>query len=95
MIKSFADKNTEELFQRHKVRKLPSEILRTAYKKLLIIDAADSLNDLKIPPGNKLEKLNGDLAGKYSIRINEQWRIIFAWSNNNAFEVEIIDYHKG
>lgn len=93
MIKSFADKSTQDLFDREKVRKLPPEILKTAYRKLLIIDAAENLEDLKIPPGNKLEKLSGDLQGKYSIRINDQWRIVFNWSNNNAFEVEIIDYH--
>ena len=93
MIKSFADKTTQELFERQRIRKLPNEILRTAYRKLLIIDAADSLEDLKVPPGNRLEKLNGNLSGKYSIRINDQWRLVFNWSDNNAFEVEIKDYH--
>lgn len=95
MIISFADKSTEELFNRKKVRKLPSTILSIAYRKLLMLDAADKLEDLRIPPGNKLEKLSGDLSGKYSIRINDQWRIIFHWKQNNAAEVEIIDYHKG
>ena len=95
MIKSFSDKHTEQLFNRERVRKLPSTILRTAYRKLLIIDAADVIEDLRIPPGNRLEKLSGNLSGKYSIRINNQWRIIFKWKNNNAFEVEITDYHKG
>ena len=93
MIKSFADKTTQELFERQRIRKLPNEILRTAYRKLLIIDAADSLEDLKVPPCNRLEKLNGNLSGKYSIRINDQWRLVFNWSDNNAFEVEIKDYH--
>lgn len=60
-----------------------------------MIDAADKLHDLKIPPGNRLEKLKGDLTGRYSIRINNQWRIIFSWIDNNAYEVEITDYHKG
>jgi proteic killer suppression protein len=66
-----------------------------AYRKLLLIDGAEKLNDLKIPPGNRLEKLSGDLVGKYSIRINDQLRIVFSWKENNAYEVEIIDYHKG
>lgn len=95
MIKSFIDKTTEKLFNREKVRKLPSTLLKIAYRKLLLIDAAERVEDLRIPPGNRLEKLSGDLSGKYSIRINNQWRIIFRFENNNAFEVEIIDYHKG
>jgi len=95
MIKSFADKSAEELFNRNKVRKLPSTIVKVAYRKLLILDAAESTEDLKVPPGNRFEKLSGNLSGKYSIRINDQWRIIFSWKQNNAYEVEIIDYHKG
>ncbi|MAT58065.1 MAG: plasmid maintenance system killer [Ignavibacteriae bacterium] len=95
MIKSFSDKSTEELFNREKVSKLPSTILKAAYRKLLIIDAADRIEDLRIPPGNRLEKLTGNLSGKFSIRINNRWRIIFSWRGSNAFEVEIIDYHKG
>ncbi len=69
--------------------------LKSAYRKLLLIDAAERLEDLKIPPGNRLEKLSGNLSGKYSIRINDQWRIVFRWKENDAYEVEIIDYHKG
>ena len=95
MIKSFSNKYIEQLFKRQRVSKLPSNILKVAYRKLLIIDAADRIEDLRVPPGNRLEKLSGDLSGKYSIRINNQWRIIFSWKENNAFEVEIIDYHKG
>lgn len=95
MIKSFADKSAEELFNRNKVRKLSSTIVKVAYRKLLILDAAESTDDLKVPPGNRFEKLSGNLSGKYSIRINDQWRIIFSWKQNNAYEVEIIDYHKG
>jgi len=95
MIKSFADKSAEELFNRNKVRKLSSTIVKVAYRKLLILDAAESTEDLKVPPGNRFEKLSGNLSGKYSIRINDQWRIIFSWKQNNAYEVEIIDYHKG
>ena len=95
MIKSFADKSTEKLFQRNRVRELPSQILKAAYKKLLLIDAAGNINDLRVPPGNMLEKLSGKLTDRYSIRINDQWRIVFKWIENDAYEVEIIDYHKG
>ncbi len=95
MIKSFADKYTALLFNRQKVSKFPPTILKVAYRKLLLIDAAERIDDLKIPPGNHLEKLSGNLSGKFSIRINNQWRIIFSWEQNNAFEVQIIDYHKG
>jgi proteic killer suppression protein len=95
MIKSFADKVTAELFRREKVRALPPDILRNAYKKLLLIDAAGKLEDLKVPPGNKLEKLTGKSAGRYSIRINDQWRVVFVFEENNAYEVQITDYHKG
>lgn len=95
MINGFSDKSTEDLFNRRFVRNLPSTIQRLAYRKLLLIDGAERLDDLRKPPGNRLEKLSGDLAGKYSIRINNQWRIIFRWKGNNAFEVEIIDYHRG
>lgn len=95
MIKSFADKTTAELFERKKVKELPPQILRTAYRKLLLIDAAGNINDLRIPPGNMLERLSGKLADKHSIRINDQWRIVFKWKSNDAYEVEIIDYHKG
>ena len=95
MIKSFSDKNTEDLFNRQKVKRYPSSILKVAYRKLLLIDAVDRINDLKVPPGNRLEKLPGNLSGKYSIRINEQWRIVFVWNENNAYEVKVIDYHKG
>jgi proteic killer suppression protein len=95
MIKSFSDKTTEDLFNRNKVTKLPSTILKVAYRKLLILEAADRIDDLKVPPGNRLEKLSGKLSGKYSIRVNNQWRIVFSWKDNNAFEVEIVDYHKG
>lgn len=73
----------------------PISLNRSAYKKLLLIDAAERLSDLKIPPGNRLEKLSGELAAKYSIRINEQWRIVFQWKENSAHQVQIIDYHKG
>ncbi len=95
MIKSFADKTTAELFERNKVKGLQPQILRTAYRKLLLIDATVTLNDLRIPPCNSLEKLSGNLKTKWSIRINDQWRIIFEWIENDAYEVQIIEYHKG
>ncbi len=95
MIKTFDDKNTERLFQRNLVKKFPSSIVRSAYRKLLIIDASSNLDDLRIPPGNRLEKLSGKMSDYYSIRINNQWRIIFKWKHNDAYEVKIIDYHKG
>lgn len=95
MINSFSDKSTEDLFNRKLVRYLSPTIQRLAYRKLLLIDGAERLDDLRMPPGNRLEKLSGNLSGKYSIRINDQWRIIFKWKENSAYEVEIIDYHKG
>lgn len=94
MIKSFADKVTEAVFERKKVWELPQKILRVAYRKLLLIDTAGNINDLRIPPANRLERLEGKLKAKHSIRINDQWRIMFEWSENDAYEVQIIDYHK-
>ena len=94
MIKSFGDKETEKIFNRIMSRKLPSEIQRNALKKLNIIHGATELKDLEVPPGNRLEKLKGNLSGYHSIRINDQWRIIFIWSTGNAEEVEVKDYHK-
>lgn len=93
MIRSFGDKQTETVFNRGHARKLPSEIHRRAKRKLLLIDSASSLDDLKIPPGNRLEQLSGDRIGQWSIRINRQWRICFEWHDGDAFHVEIVDYH--
>lgn len=93
MILSFRDKDTARLFQREEIRKLPTDIQRTAIRKLWMIDAAHILQDLKVPPANHLEKLQGKSIGQYSIRINDQWRIRFRWDNGNAYNVEIIDYH--
>jgi toxin HigB-1 len=95
MIKSFADKETEKLFQRRPSKKLPQTIQRRARMKLEILDAADHLEDLSIPPGNQLEKLSGNRKGQHSIRISRQWRICFTWRSGDAFDVEIIDYHEG
>lgn len=93
MIKSFSDKETEKLFKRELPRKLPSEILHIARRKLEILHAADRLQDLRSPPSNRLEKLKGERKDQYSIRINSQWRICFIWSGSDAFDVEIVDYH--
>ena len=93
MIQSFGDKDTELLFLREKVTKLPPDLLQRARNKLLIIHAATCENDLNIPPGNRLEKLKGKKRGWYSIRINEQWRMVFKWTEGNAYDVTIEDYH--
>ena len=93
MIKSFRDKETEKIFNRYLSGKLPQNIQHVARKKLLVLDAAPELNDLHIPPGNRLEALKGDRKGQHSIRINNQWRICFRWSAGDAYDVEITDYH--
>ncbi len=93
MIKSFGDKDTEKVFERQRFRRFPSGLHRGALRKLLILDAAEELGDLRVPPGNRLEKLSGDRAGEYSIRINDQWRICFRWRTGDAYDVEIVDYH--
>jgi toxin HigB-1 len=93
MIKTFRDKDTESLFARRVARKFPAALLKVAWRKLAILDAAGSLDDLRVPPGDRLEKLSGTRAGQYSIRVNDQWRICFQWKAGNAYEVEITDYH--
>lgn len=93
MIKSFRDRDTERVFNRLPARRLSDTILRRARRKLLILDAAESLRDLRVPPGNRLEKLTGDRRGQHGIRINDQWRICFRWRDGHAYEVEITDYH--
>ncbi|MBU1195393.1 MAG: type II toxin-antitoxin system RelE/ParE family toxin [Proteobacteria bacterium] len=93
MIKSFQNKETEKIFNRQISKKLPQDVQRIARKKLVILDAAAQLNDLRIPPGNRLEALERDRKGQHSIRINDQWRICFKWRGDNAFNVEITDYH--
>jgi proteic killer suppression protein len=93
MIRSFADKDTEGLFHGSFARKLPHDIQRVAQRKLRQIHAAEALTDLRAPPGNHLEALKGDHAGQHSIRINDQWRICFTWSDGGADGVEIVDYH--
>ena len=93
VIKSFADADTERLFQRARVRRFPAELQRAMLRKLVIVDAAESLDDLRVPPGNRLEKLKGNRAGQYSIRVNDQWRVCFRWERGDAHAVSIVDYH--
>jgi proteic killer suppression protein len=93
MIISFGDKNTEKIWNGIVVKKPAIEIQEIGRRKLRMLHNSIDINDLKVPPSNRLEKLKGNLKEFYSIRINNQWRIIFKWENNNAFEVEIIDYH--
>ena len=93
MIRSFRDKDAARLFQRQPVRRLPPDLQRVALRKLRQLDAAVELTDLRVPPGNRLEKLVGDRAGQYSIRINDQWRICFRWHAGDAHDVAIADYH--
>ncbi len=93
MIKSFQDHDTESLFHGQKPRKFPPDIWRRGTRKLLILHAATELSQLRVPPGNRLEKLKGDRSSQHSIRINDQWRICFQWCNGNAYQVEITDYH--
>jgi len=93
MIQSFHDKEAEKIFNHELSRKYSENLQRVALRKLNILDAAGALSDLRLPPGNKLEKLSGDRLGQHSIRINDQWRICFRWSGNDAYDVEITDYH--
>ena len=96
MIDSFSDDMSRDLFRlvlSAKVRRFPAEVRKRARNKLYVLDSATSLSDLKAVPGNRLEALTGDLAGYHSIRINDQWRVVFKWEGNNAREVRIMDYH--
>jgi proteic killer suppression protein len=93
VIRSFRDKRTEGIYQGRRARGLPIEIQQRARRKLRMIDAATVIDDLRIPPSNRLEKLKGDRRGQHSIRINDQWRICFVWNENSASGVEIVDYH--
>jgi proteic killer suppression protein len=93
MIKSFRNAAAEAAWQRRFVKGVPNDIMKSANRKLMQIHNACSLNDLKAPPGNRLERLSGDRSGHHSIRINDQWRICFRWRNGDAHDVEIVDYH--
>jgi proteic killer suppression protein len=93
VIRSFAEKRAAALFAGHAVRGLPPQIQRRARAKLQMLDAAARLDDLRVPPGNRLEALSGSRAGQHSIRINDQWRICFVWHEGEVWNVEIVDYH--
>lgn len=93
MIQSFASKETERIWNGRRSRKLPFEIQDRALAKLAMIDAAENLDDLKLPPSNRLHELDRDRAGQHSVSINRKWRICFRWKDGNAYDVEIVDYH--
>ena len=93
MIRSFKDSEARKIFERSRSRRIPSSLGRPALRKLLLLDAAEDLKDLRVPPGNRLEKLSGEREGQHSIRINAQWRICFEWRDGGAEQVEIVDYH--
>jgi proteic killer suppression protein len=93
VISSFADRDTERLWRREPVRSIDSRIRRTALRKLAVLDAVTTLDELRVPPGNRLEAMKGDRAGQHSIRINDQWRICFTWTETGPSDVEIVDYH--
>jgi len=93
VIRTFKCNETEKIFSRRRSRKLPHDIQQVALRKLRMLNRAVALNDLRVPPANRLEKLRGDQAGQYSIRINDQWRICFEWRDGDAYDVEIADYH--
>ncbi len=93
MIQSFADKETEKIWEGEYSKRLPTEIQNTARRKLRILNNAQDISDLKIPPANRLEKLTGKLKAYHNIRVNRQWRVVFRWIGNDAYDVEIVDYH--
>ncbi len=93
MIRSFSDSEAEKIYSLQRSRKLPQDIQQIALRKLRMLNNARTLQDLRIPPANRLEKLSGDRSGQYSIRINDQWRICFEWQEQDAYKVQIVDYH--
>ena len=93
MILSYRNRDTQSVSERRRVRTIPEDIQRRAQRKLMILNNAKSVGDLRVPPGNRLESLSGEREGQHSIRMNDQWRIRFIWSDGNAHEVEIVDYH--
>ncbi len=93
MIASFGDRETEALFRRDRVKRIDPRIQRAALRKLRYLDNAATLDDLRAPPGNRLEALSGNRVGQHSIRVNDQWRIMFVWRNGRAHDVSIVDYH--
>ncbi len=93
MIKAFRDRDAERIFRRQRIKRYSLSLQNLAQRKLALLDGAELIEDLRLPPGNRLEKLRGDRKGQYSIRINDQWRICFRWRSGQAYEVEIVDYH--
>lgn len=93
VIRTFADRDTERLANRERVRRWGSDLERIALRKLRMLDAAERLEDLRVPPGNRLERLVGDRAGQHSIRVNARWRLCFRWRSGDAYDVEMVDYH--
>jgi proteic killer suppression protein len=93
VIRSFRDAQTRKVFEREHVRRFGPDVQRQAHRKLLLLDAAERLEELRVPPGNRLERLVGDRADQHSIRVNDQWRICFRWKDGDAYDVEICDYH--
>jgi proteic killer suppression protein len=93
VIQNFKDKEAQKVFERKHSRKLPLDIQQVALRKLRILNRAETLQDLRVPPANRLERLVGDREGQYSIRVNDQWRICFVWQDGDALDVEIVDYH--
>ncbi|CCI01206.1 MAG: type II toxin-antitoxin system RelE/ParE family toxin [Microcystis sp. M113S1] len=93
MIQNFKDKEAQKVFERKHSRKLPLDIQQVALRKLRMLNRAETLQDLRVPPANRLERLVGDREGQYSIRVNDQWRICFVWQDGDALDVEIVDYH--
>jgi proteic killer suppression protein len=93
VIQNFKDKEAQKVFERKHSRKLPLDIQQVALRKLRMLNRAETLQDLRVPPANRLERLVGDREGQYSIRVNDQWQICFVWQNGDALDVEIVDYH--
>lgn len=93
VIRTFKDKETQKIFNRQRSRKLPSDIQQVALRKLRMLNRAETIQDLRVPPANRLERLKGDREGQYSIRVNDQWRLCFDWKDGDALNVELVDYH--
>lgn len=93
MIKSFRDRDTADIHDGKAVRRFPADVLKRAVAKLFLLDTVTRIEDLRVPPGNRLEALAGDRAGQHSIRVNDQWRLCFVWNGGDAYDVELCDYH--
>lgn len=93
MIRSFSCKETKKIFERDGSRQFSTSVQKQAFKKLLMLHAVTRIDDLRVPPGNRLEKLSGDLKNRYSIRVNDQWRVVFSWMGSDAENVALVDYH--